>query len=426
MQASPILLEGHPFEPSAETPPSAMEASSRHYAWLLMVIGLVLHSWLIHYWPIIFGGDTILRMANRDHILLSYQLPALQAALHYLGNVSASAIVARYFMASIGAVAGVGLYFLATHFMDPRRAFLTAMLFASNPFLLALSTVPYQEILMLAGLFFAFHFFLSGQVAAASLSLGVACLTRYEAWAACPVLVLAIAVERKWRPMEVVKAAMLFGWAPLLWIFYRGGISPGGTFVMETNISLWRLMRYVYLGWITVKNTPLPVLALALIGLGSAWRERTWKQPGAFILTTFILLFLISILFSAHGVSPDPERFVTIREAHLLISAVVMLAGFGLGQLTRFTLLLAALGFGLGIYDADRFVARETSPSNVQLSYDLARYLDSFLPDGNRVAILVKPIPPELIQTYLDKVFQKGGAAALADAQRVLQSMDTS
>src|SRR6266853_4893626 len=51
MQASPILLEGHPFEPSAETPPSAMEASSRHYAWLLVVIGLVLHSWLIHYWP---------------------------------------------------------------------------------------------------------------------------------------------------------------------------------------------------------------------------------------------------------------------------------------------------------------------------------------------------------------------------------------
>jgi len=40
--------------------------------------------------------------------------------------------------------------------------------------------------------------------------------------------------------------------------------------------------------------------------------------------------------------------------------------------------------------------------------------------------ILVKPIPPELIRTYLDKVSQKGGAAALADAIRVLQSMDTS
>jgi len=70
-----------------------------------------------------------------------------------------------------------------------------------------------------------------------------------------------------------------------------------------------------------------------------------------------------------------------------------MLAGFGLGQLTRFTMLHGGSRFGLGIYDAGRFVARETSPSNVQLSYDLARYLD-MSSGSNRVAILVNRSHP--------------------------------
>ena len=403
-----------------------MKARTLPYALAVLLAGIILRAWLIVRWPIIFGGDTILRMANRDHILLSYQLPALQASLHYLAAISDSAAMARYFMGLIGAAAGVGFYLLAAHFVDRKRAFLAALLFVSNPFLLALSTVPYQEILMLAALFFAFHFFLSGELVWASLSFGLACLTRYEAWAAYPVLVLALAIDRKWRASEVIKAALLFGWAPLAWMVYRGGVSPGGTYVLDRTVSLWRFMRYVYLGWITVKNTPIPVLLLAALGCMRLWKDRQWKQPGLLLLTAFMLLFLISIFFSAHGESPDTERFVTAREAHLPICAVLLLACFGLSRLTRLTVVLCALGFCLGVYGAGRFVARETSPANVQLSYDLARYLDNTLQDDEKAIILTKPIPPDLIQAYFDKVFEKGGAAALADARRVLRSMDTS
>ena len=403
-----------------------MKPSSGRYAWGVAIAGVILHAWLIFEWPIIFGGDTILRMANRDHILLSYQLPGLQAGLHYLAAISNSAVLARCLMGAIGTVAGLGFYFLATCFLDTRRAFVTALLFVSNPYVLALSTVPYQEILMLAGVLFAFYFFLSGRPAAASLSLAVACLTRYEAWAACPVLVLAVAVERKWRPREVVKAGLLYGWAPLAWLIYRGGIAPGGTYVLDGSISLARLMRYVYLGWITAKNTPIPVWALALAGFVAVTRGRKWRQPGLLILLCFLGVFLVSILFSAHGVAPDPERFVTAREAHLLIMAVVLLAGFGLGEPTRITLALATLGAGLGIYGSARIVIRETSAPDVQLSYDLARYLDSTLGDNERAIILVKPFPHELLQSYLDKVYRDGGAAALADARRVMRNMNTS
>ena len=403
-----------------------MRPPPRYYPWALLLIGLILHAWLIVCWPIVFGGDTVLRMANRDHILLSYQLPALQAALHYLAKISPSVALARSFMAVVGAVAGVGFFLLTGHFMEVRKAFLAALLFASNPFLLALSTVPYQEILMLAGIFFAFHFFLSGNYWAASLCLGVACLTRYEAWAACPVLLAGFLLKRKRTAVEAVKAAVLFGWAPLAWMAYRHGVSPAGTFVIETAISPWRLMRYVYLGWITAKNTPFPVLILAAIGLLAIWRERTWRLRGAWLLIAFLALFLISILFSAHGVSPDPERFVTAREAHLLISAIILAAGFGLGRLDRITMLLFALGFGFGLWSAWRFVARECSSPSVQLSYDLARYLDRTLQDDEKAILLVQPIPKPLIDAFLDKTLALGGPAALEEAKRVMRSLDTS
>ncbi len=425
-----------------------MNQAERYYPWALLLVGLVLHAWLIVCRPIIFGGDTILRMANREHILLSYQLPGLQAALHYLAKISPGVALARSFTAAVGALAGVGFYLLAAHFMDRRCAFLSGLLFASNPFLLALSTVPYQEILMLAGLFFAFHFYLSGKHGAASACLGIACFTRYEAWAACPVLLIAFlrctapfgrgsetpaeprpegAVAAVMRTAaEIFKASLLFGWAPLAWMLYRHGVSPAGTFVLETSITPWRFVRYVYLGWITVKNTPIPVLALAGIGMVVIWRERTWKQRGAWLLIAFVSLFLISILFSAHGVSPDPERFVTAREAHLLISAVVLAAGFGLGRLRRVTMPLFALGFGLGLWGAWRFVERESSSPSVQLSYDLARYLDRTLRDGEKVILLVQPIPKPLIDAYFEKSFALGGAAGLEEAQRVMRSLDTS
>ena len=399
---------------------------SAYHAPLVLLLGFLIRAWLIETHPIIFGGDTIVRLVNRDRILLSYQLPLLQAALHYLSKFSGSITLARYLMAVIGAVAGLGFYRLAAALLGPTPGFFAALLFVSNPFLLAHSIVPYQEIVMLAGLAFAFHSFFAGNQAAASLSLAVACLTRYEAWAACPILALAYALERKSRPTEFAKGALLFAWAPLAWILYSKGLAPAGTFVIETSLTPSRLVRYVYLGWITVKNTPIPVLLLASLGVWQLWKSKAFHDRRIRLLSALLALFLAAILFSAHGVSPDPERFVTAREAHLLIAAAVGLAGFGLTPWSRLRLLLLVAGFVLGIYGAHRFVARETSDPHLQLSYRLARYLDSTVSDSEKVIVLAKPIARELIQDYLDKAFRQGGPPALAQAQRILEGVDTS
>src|SRR5207245_573311 len=36
----------------------------------VFLVGLAFRLWLIYVFPIVFGGDTILHLANRDHILL--------------------------------------------------------------------------------------------------------------------------------------------------------------------------------------------------------------------------------------------------------------------------------------------------------------------------------------------------------------------
>ncbi|HYM10006.1 MAG TPA: hypothetical protein VEU62_04705 [Bryobacterales bacterium] len=376
--------------------PAAGPAAS--HAAILLISGLALRAWLIVRYPPIFGGDAVTRLANRERILILHQLPALQASIHYLSRISTDPLLIRCWMALLGAVAGVGFYYLATDLMDRAAAFWAALFFVANPLLLAYSIVPYQEILMLAALAFAFHFFFTENLPAASLCLAFACLTRYEAWAACPVLVVAAGIGHPGRPIEWLRAGALFGWAPLAWVLYNAGLSPAGTSVLTTSISALRLERYVYLVWITVKNTPLPELLLAGLGLWIVWKERWLRKPRFAVLAAFLVIFLVGILFSAHGSPLGPERFVSAREAHLPIAATILLAGLGLGWsgwrsglwTRRVQLALAAAGVALGIFTAARFVAQAAAEPQVQLAYRLARYLDATLRPGDRALVLAK------------------------------------
>src|SRR5207237_2466340 len=133
--------------------------------------------------------------------------------------------------------------------LEPRSVGLDAsFLFVANPFLLAHSVVPYQEILMVAGLLFAFHFALTERWTLASLCLGAACLTRYEAWLACPVIGAAYLRQNGLRPRAVLAAGLLFGWAPLGWIVFNRGLTPPGSFAAEWSLNPQRFVRWAYLG----------------------------------------------------------------------------------------------------------------------------------------------------------------------------------
>jgi hypothetical protein len=348
-------------------------------------------------------------------------LPMLQVLIFAVSKLSTDPRLVRYMVALIGATAGVGFYWVVEDLFGEKWAFPAALLFVSNPFFVAQSTVPYQESLMLTGLLFAFHFFYKERMLTSSLVLGVACLTRYEAWAAGPVLAVTYILRKDRSAMGWLKAGLLFGWMPFFWILAHRGLSSPGHLVVESSFSIWRLHRYIQLGWVTAEYTQLTVLVLAAAG---AWRlcgDRSSINWRFWVQGAFIGLFLIAILFSAHGMPPDPERYVTGREAYIPIYFVLLLATVGLSQWPRWTGSIVVLSIVLGAAGAYWYVWRETHRPEVQLAYRLAKYLDSSVQDSQRAFVLAKPVDEEVVQRYLDRVRQSWGEEAWREAQIIIQ-----
>jgi hypothetical protein len=390
---------------------------------IVFMLGLLLRIAMILTFPVVWGGDTVIRLFDRHTLVKGHQLPMLQILISGVSSISMNPALVQYMMAVIGAIAGVGFYFVAADLFGEKWAFPAALLFATNPFITAVSTVPFQEILMLAGLLFAFHFFYSEKWLAASLCLAVACLTRYEAWAACPVLAIAYFWRKERSLFGALKAAALFGWPPVAWIVARHGLTSTGHYAVETALSIYRLQRYVYLGWITVKFTQLPALLLAAAGMWRLYRDRSRLDWRLWIQFAFVALFAIALFFSAHGVAPDPERYVTSREAHISIYLVLLLAALGLEQWPRWNKAILTIGVALGIAGAFWYAHIEASQPNVQLAYRTAKYLDRSLGANDRALILVKPLGEDQVSLYLAKVKQTGGEPGLREARREIEEI---
>jgi len=376
---------------------------------------LALRLWLIFQFPIVFGGDSMLRLMHRDQVLLSYQLPLLQCFIWLISRFTAGALPVRLLMAAIGALAAVAFYYLAADLAGPRAALIGALLFATNPYITPVSIVPYQEILLLATLFAAFHFFFARRWVAAAVFLALACFTRFEAWVACPILAVAWFLDGPRTIRRAAIAVALYAPAPIAWILLRQGLSPQGSFVLDHAITLARFARYSFLAVHTAANATIPVLILAAAGLT---RLRSRRLA---ILAAFLALFCLAILFSAHGELPDPERIVTTREIHIPLACVLLLATLGCARFPRLALPVAAVGIALGVWGAYTFVRHETARPEMLLGYELARYLDAHVAPGQQVLICARPPNIEL---YFRKALETGGPAGLAAAHRAIDAID--
>jgi hypothetical protein len=388
-------------------------------ALIVAAAALAVRLWLILEFPIVYGGDSLLRLVNRDRILISYQLPLLQALIWAVTRISTGVLCVRLLMAALGAFAAVAFYRFAADFAGERAALAGALLFATDPFLTPVSSVPYQEILLLGCLLAALRPLFRGRDFPAALWLGLACLTRFEAWAACPVF--AFVAWRRGRPLW--QCVLLFAWAPLLWLAFRGGLSEPGTFVLDRALSFGRLYRILFLAFQTAANTTAATLALAALGAYAIFRERRYHDPRLRALAALLAVFAAAILFSAHGVPPDLNRYVTTREIHIPLALLTLAAAIGCAAFPRLALPLAVAGVATGAAGAWRFVAYETARPEIRLGYELARYLDSHVLPGESIAILSPPIDTGL---YLRRAFETGGAAGIEAAHKVLAEVDTS
>jgi hypothetical protein len=123
-------------------------------------------------------------------------------------------------------------------------------------------------------------------------------------------------------------------------------------------------------------------------------------------------------------VLPDPERYVTAREAVIPIYFVILMSVLGLMKWPPWTWAIVALSVVLGTAGGHLYVWRETSKPDVQLSYRVAKYLDNKMAAGERTLILSKPITEDMLQGYLSKAQQTGGEEGLRQARIELQQAD--
>jgi hypothetical protein len=482
--------------PSSNSPPFWLEPLP------VFVLGLLVRIAFIHLHPAIYGGDTLVRIMNADRVLLAYQLPLLQLLIYLVNLVSSDPWLIRFLMSLVGALAGMAFYLFSATLLERRTARLASLFFIFNPFLLVHSIVPYQEILMLLllclGLYCILRPALHGnsspyaspklsvppwtrgdfrrveevathgdlrltrsmykegerRIACASLFLGLACLTRYEAW------VITAAAGLYYTRLQLngrsvlnylrllAKATVLFGWAPLLWILLHRGVSPQGTYVLEGPATWARLWRIPYVSAMTLYHAGPIVGLLATLGLLTFWKASLWRKQEIRMIVAAAALLMFSLVFSAHGVEPDPQRFVTDREAHWFILFPFWAAALGLSDVKQrvrpkaetshpkrstafrklrtviyYLALIVAVVWGT--VQTDRYVKRLLADQNLILDYAVAQYLERNLPPGSKALVFAKPLPPDATQEYLDKVYFHGGAQALHVARRQLAEINS-
>jgi hypothetical protein len=246
----------------------------------------------------------------------------------------------------------------------------------------------------------------------------------------------------------LVRTMVLFGWAPLLWILLHRGVSPQGTYVLEEPATWTRLWRIPYVTAMALHHAGPVVGLLASFGLLTFWKASLWRKREIQMVLAAAALLMLSLVFSAHGVEPDPQRYVTDREAHWFVLFLFWAAALGLFDIKqrlmpwaetshsqpptasrnlRIAIYYLALILAVvwGAVQTDRYVKRLLSDQNLNLDYAVAQHLESNLPHGSNALVFAQPLPPDATQEYFDKVYLQGGAQALDVARRQLAEINS-
>lgn len=375
---------------------------------LLYTLALVARLPLVFAYPAVYGGDSVARLARSDELLLGYQLPLPQLLVFLARAVAADPLFTRALFAAIGALVPLSLYRAMKPWAGDVTATLAGLLAALHPLLLYYSLVPYQESLMLFLLLEGALALFRGRDGRAGLLLGLACLCRYEAWIAAA---LAMAAR---RPSP--RAALLFGWAPLVWLLMWQGLSPAGTYVLDADPEAARWSRVAFLATKLREYGGWGLLALAVLGALVALRRR--ERPlgwGALYVT----LTLTAIVAAGHELPPG-SGWVSERLLHIPVVAACALAGLALGAaaerakgmkplaVAAAVLLALALGQSWLRFARALIVAANRDPSLV-LALSVARLAAQQLGDGERLAVLAPPVPQKAVLDYVRKVERAGG-----------------
>ena len=432
----------------------------------IFIFGLAIRILWLSIFPVPYGEDGFGRVYFKDTIFLSHWLPLTQAIVYLIGQLTDGIVLIRYVFAGLGSLAACGFYLFLRMIVSPNMARLGGFLFSANALYALLSLMPYQDVVFL-GLFYASIPFLvpgpkqqtggavggenplDGPIVApalyvhslrgkpvhwlvGSLLLGLACLTRYEAWFVLPVLAFWMVRDRVHCKGEIVKATigvtLLLVWAPLLWLvlsWIRFGSWSGflyqmpdsGFFAWNPHFDLFWITDYAarMLYWVGLFGSPVVVFAVP--GLAKLISVRRQLHPALKLAFVFGLLVL-AFFFLVMGKEQDTVfRFSMIPLSITLVLTVLGLGatgawmralhGEGMKTLARPACILLVIG--LVIY-ATIPLARLNANHEYRDPYLISKYLEERLAPGETALVVA------------DRARDRSDAAPLAYQRIVAQS----
>jgi hypothetical protein len=405
---------GTPAEPSETSPEDSRSRLGLRDAAILLGLGLLVRVPLVLAHPAIHGGDSVLRLARSETLILGHWLPLPQLLVFLIRAVAPDPLWTRLAFVLAGSLGGVALAWVVTVTAGAASGRAAGALFLLHPLLVYYSLVPYQEapmlLLLLAGAAALVH----DEDVKGGLALGLACLCRYEAWIAAGMAALV-----RWR--RPLRATLLFGWAPLAWIGAWRGLAPRGSYILDTDLAAVGLGRVSFFFAKLEEYSGDLLLVLALAGALVALRRRPrgWAWGAG-----FVMVFLAAQLAFGHE-HPAGSGRLNERMIHVPAVALCALGGLALGTLSERlawrglplgAVLAALLLAGLGVrwtHRTEALVVEANKEPSLRLAADVARWSDQHLPPRGRLAVAAVAVSPVAIQYYVRKVELAG-----ADVER--------
>ncbi len=371
---------------------------------------------LVRAHPAMYWYDPYGRVAFRDQIVLGRWLPMLQLVVYAVGKVTHSVPALRLVLAAIGALTVAAAYSFAARLFNRTTGVVFAALLATNPLFVAISIVPYQEVLFI-GLIFAglsFHHARDERHASdarrfgwlpAAAALNLACLTRYEAWIVVALLCAGTVVRhaaegRTARGLGIgaLMAARYGGLAAIGWLV----LAPTGLFGRpEPFGDLGALLggQLVQLGW----QLGIPwLLPLSVAGAVLAFARRERRLAMVAILGFTVAVVLVAVIGGPYSAGNLRQTFIPVivilgyaafaleRGVAFVVDRLVRLvrlpperAAAGRLAMVATALFTAIIAIGAASHAA-RFVAQASDEFDFRVPAAIGAWFRTIPPDARR------------------------------------------
>ena len=399
---------------------------------------------MIHRYPVMYWYDPYGRVVARDHLLVDRWLPLLQLVIFGVGKLTTDVTALRLVLAALSAGTLVACSSLGQRLATYSAGLLFATLMASNSLFVALSIVPYQEVLFV-GLIFAglsFHQPPTNRPRGwmAAIAFNLACLTRYEAWILVAVLAVAELVEITRRSgvgpglRAAAGLAVRYGGEAIGWLIFARVLAPETT-LLRQGAPAERIADFLHqIRW-QVGN--LGLFPLAGLGLALSLARAERRRSHCIILS--FLIGDLGLIFFANPFSPGNLRSTFLPVVFVLLYAAIG-ADLAVDEVLRrarrrvdgqakliATSVLAALIAMVFVRDAARFVGTAANGFDFRVPFEVARRLEtvpSALRGRARIAMLGENYVDRLvISAYTGIPFERIVPVAgdlPADATRVI------